>query len=248
MKRAILFVIAIALIACEKENNKNEIIYDFKIIRSYKSADQNDSTVYYYTSGQKLVALENHMYNEMILFKAAYETGSISVTCQTGMLLYGNLIYYTGQNGLVDSVYYQQLSPLYILWYKYNYNGNRLVSAERRNALPEKEYIYLYHSDRHVKDSVNVIPLIPGHYTTISYTYTDTLKPDFMVDESGLFEFPSKSDYLTREIITRDYSDEEVATTTEKYSYTIEDNKLVMQVVLDGADHATVTWRKVEKD
>lgn len=248
MKRIFLFAMVVALISCEKESNKTEIDYDFKIIRSYRSVDHNDSTVYYYTNDKKLAAFEDFMYREMIMFKTAYETGKISVSCQTNMLLNGDLIYYTSQGGRVDSVFYQQLSPSFILWYKYNYSGNRLVSAERRNTLPEKEYLYLYNGDNHVKDSVNVIPIIPGHYTVISYTYTDTLKHEFMVDESGLYEFPSKSDYLPKEIVTKDYYDEEVATTTEKFSYTLEDNKVVAHVSVDGAHHATITWWKVEKD
>jgi hypothetical protein len=248
MKNIFLLTLPVIILACEKEKNSEEIPYDFRIIRTYASTDQYDSTIYYYSSDNQLIEYRDYLLDRMHTYKASYETDRISIICESDQILFGDMEYFFSAGYRIDSIYQQLISDSLVLWYRFNYEENKIISAERRNTIPEKKYFYEYDGNNHVKDSVIIIPFATGHYTIVSYTYSDTLKPDYMVDESGLFEFPAKSNFLPREIITTDYIGGVPEIRCEKYSYQITDNEIEAQVSMNGSHEATLTYLLIQNE
>ena len=91
-----------------------------------------------------------------------------------------------------------------------------------------QEAFYEYQNDNLFKDSV-VMYENDGHaYSTVSqYLYTDTLRPFYMVDYSGLHEIPPYSNYLVKEVVSESYTDsiKQDNYSVYKYHYDIEERK-----------------------
>ncbi|NJK87679.1 MAG: hypothetical protein HC906_18595 [Bacteroidales bacterium] len=237
---AILFLILI--MGCEKnnQNGDNGIKYDFKVIRSLKNGEYSDSTIFYYSSDKKLIAFLDCSSEQ--LSKVSYETDSIIFSCEDPLNIFNSSeIYYLSDGFRIDSVSIQNLG-VFQMSYTFSYKNNKLVSSERRNSLPELKYYYLYEGDVHVKDSIVVIPFIDSHYKVISYEYFDTLKPDFMISDCGLFEYPALSDFLIKETITHDYYGGNIDTIQRQFTYTINEKKMEVQMTENGSDVVTTSY------
>ena len=89
------------------------------------------------------------------------------------------------------------------------------------------EVFYEYESDNLVIDST-IDYFISKTYIT-KYIYTDTLKPNFMINECGLFEYPSISNYLLKERKVNCYSNSisDTCSNTIEYLYEIKDSSII---------------------
>ncbi|MBN2486407.1 MAG: hypothetical protein JXB34_10580 [Bacteroidales bacterium] len=245
MKNLLLFTLAITLFACQKEETHNSFNYDFKIIRGLSSSERTDSNIFYYNNNQKLLAYDYYKLDKWHRFSVLYAPASITVKCESPNLLYADNVFYNSSGTQIDSAYYQLLSDSLVLHYSYIYEAGKLISCHRRNTLPQIDYFYWYNPSGHFKDSIVPVPYIDGNYTIKEYLYTDTLKPAYMVDESGLFEYPATSGYLPNTITTTHYIGGEPEIVLEQYHYTLGSNKITAVITENGATARRLVYERL---
>lgn len=250
MNKIFTGLIIILMAGCEKNTNNDteNIQYDFKVVRSYKSSDNFDSTIYYYSVDNKLIAYYDYIIDELHEYKVVYEADQIKINCESENISRGDKVFYISEGFRIDSIYHQAMSGSFILNYNFSYDNNKIISSERRNSIPELKYFYNYSEDMHVKDSIITIPYIDNHYKIIIYQYTDTLNPEYIFNECGLFEYPTKSDYLIRQTQTLDYYGGGVDIIYKKYSYDIKDKEIEIKISSNGIHEATIRYTLVENN
>lgn len=211
MKKLLIPIIILTVFACEKKNNNPVFDYAYKITRSFYINDNfEDSLVYYYNTDNKLLRVDKCY--------APFSCSEHYVTYSEDEIGSWNGTYHFNNEGRID--YYINVADVTDFYYE----DNLLVSQQRRvNNFIAEENFFTYENSDMIKDlTVFHHEDDPENYITeYNYTYTDTLKPDFMVDYSGLFEFPSKSKYLTKTAEAPEHG------ILYLYAYKISQNKIV---------------------
>ena len=210
MKKLFLPLLVLVVFACEKKND-TPFDYAFKITRSqYVNDNFWDSLAYYYDADHKLLRVDKCY--DLLSYDEYYVTYSVDkIESWDGT-------YYFNDEGQIE-----QLTHVGDLT-KYYYEDNLLISKQRSvNGFVAEEYFYTYENSDMIRDStVFHHEDTPENFITVyNYTYTDTLKPDFMVDYSGLFEFPFKSEYLTKTAESPEHG------ILYLYTYDISEDKIV---------------------
>lgn len=248
MKYTLLIILVLFLASCEKYE-KNEVVtnYDFKIIRDHKIdyiiAAFQDSSIYLYSSDYRLKKYEKYL-NELYY--------SYNVTYESDRIIHVDGTYYLSDGDRIDSLRVQNSESVKI-GYVYEYVDDKLVYEEHFHPDYHSMTYYKYKNGIHVKDSI--IRLANREcVTVITYDYTDTLKPFFMIDESGLFEYPQKSENLVREenvyniYVNSVSGDPPISVFSQKFNYDITDNRIVQTSVLNDTIIETITYLFIEKE
>ncbi|MFZ5942251.1 MAG: hypothetical protein ACOYXB_16920 [Bacteroidota bacterium] len=205
---AILPMVLFLLNGCEKETV--EFTYDHKITRSYRINEYfGDSLIYYYDSGNKLLKVDRYYTSDYL---AEY------------YITYGEN-WINNWNGFfrLDSAARIYLIENYGSLLRFTYDSGKIVySRQTISGYTVQENFFEYLDDNIIKDSTliyqdNYQPAV----TVYHYTYTDTLKPDYMVDYSGLFEMPESSKNLIREASSPENN------ILYRYYYDIMDNQII---------------------
>ncbi len=200
------------LLSCEKEVPIDPFVYDHSItigVGGHTNFMQ-ESDKYYYDENKRLLK-DAQIYNSEYSSESPVTYDGVNIIRSRGT-------YTVGANGYVSEYSYDALHST-----TYFYQGDKMISSSENIADQTAVFnLYFYENDNLIQDSITVIqngglPLP----TARKYIYTDTLRPEFMIDRSGLYEFPVKSKYLPKEIID-DYSKLKY-----RYDYEITDNQIV---------------------
>lgn len=238
---ALIIILLTAGCKKDKNNDTETIQYDYTVTKTHTSSETHDSTMYYYSNNNTLVAYADYIIDKRHEYNVGYEASQIKINCKSENIVFGNKLCYINDKFKIDSIHHQIISNSFVLYYNFKYDDdNKIISSERRNSVPELKHFYIYSNGMHIKDSIITIPYIDGHYKIIMYEYTDTINPGFPLNEYGLFEYPTKSNYLIRQTQTLDYSLGKADSSYNNYSYNIKDNELEINISNNGT-HKTTT-------
>jgi hypothetical protein len=209
MRKILILLILLTLSACEKRSTDFE--YSFKISRSsYIDNNWEDSLIYYYSNDRKLLRVDK-FYGPSVFTKYNVTYSSDNIASWDG------IYYFDNNQRIIKSTNLPNLTD-------YTYDGD-LITYQKHSFydfVTEERY-FIYENSSLVKDSTVIHhqndPNI--NVTVYNRTYTDTLNSEFLVDYSGLFEFPLKSKYLvkTAESVEHGF--------LYKYSYELSDNEVI---------------------
>jgi hypothetical protein len=209
---------ALLLAACENTDDSNSIIViDSKVDFTITYSDGTDSMKFYYNTDKKLIKVDWYDSSD------SYTTDSLIY--RTKLIEKRNVTYYLDDSGNI--ILFKSNDGLRI---EYRYNEGFVVYQKSiYNGDVTQEIYFIYENSVRIKDSV--IDYSDGNQQSVivnEYIYTDTLTPDFLVDESGFFEFRNISKYLIREAPSYSYlngikKDDDIEF---KFQYEISDSSL----------------------
>ncbi|MCJ7447168.1 MAG: hypothetical protein MUO72_05730 [Bacteroidales bacterium] len=209
MKKILILGLLLTIFACEKKSPDFE--YSFRISRSsYLNNTWEDSLIYYYSNESKLLRVDKY-YGPSIFTEYYVTYGSDNITSWNGIYYFDinhRIIKSTNLPNRID----------------YTYNGD-LITYQKQSFydfVTEENY-FNYENSNLVKDSTVIHhqndPNI--NVTVYNRTYTDTLSPEFLVDYSGLLEFPLKSKFFIRTAESVEHG------FLYKYTYELYDNEVI---------------------
>ena len=221
MIKKILPFIILALVACEKESEK-EFQFDYKISKSYKIDHIfGDSLIYFYNAQQQLLRVDR--------FYLADIVSEYYVDYKDNFIDNWNGNYMFDSNGLITSI--NNLGNITEL----QYESEKIVYKKQTvNNFMSEENFYSYQNDNLIKDSTVIYQVDSEPVITVyTYEYTDSLSKDYMLDYSGLYQMPMKSRNLLKKAESVEHG------ILYKYSYEISENQLIQYADFYDAFHNT---------
>ncbi len=211
MTKRLLPLILLALFACE--DDPIELPYSYKISWEFYTNDTfQDGAVYYYSEEDKLLRVDKYY-------------GSVAYS-PSEVIYQANYIDCSGGRYFLDPQSRVAAIATGGSLMEMEYDAEQLISKRWTiNGLLHQENFYQYEDGNVVKDSIVIYEQSGGPAVTVhSYEYADTLAPAFMVDYSGLKEFPRKSKHLMKESTAPG--------TVYQYSYDIKETELTQVIEL----------------
>jgi hypothetical protein len=213
----LVVIFGIVFFSCDFIDKETNYHHKINITRLFCDSTGNDTFDFYYDEQNKLI-----MHEWSVIGSGNFNKLEVQYD---GNTIKRGEYYYTldSQNRVIRIVHHEDE-------WNYEFDGNLLI-RKTFNGSGDGDYVvfYQYKNERLVSDST-----IQKNYTSITkHHFTETLRPDFMVDETcGLYELKPDSKYLEEWSTTRLYFNGVASITVDSTSctYQIANNRVECNV------------------